>query len=338
MGWDLELERYSSLLSKELDDFFEKGIVEAEGYHKFIGEVYRVLREFVLRRGKRIASYTTLIAYRGYSSEGHGPILNVCCGIELYRHAILVHDDLVDEDVMRRGGRTVHEEFKAAYDERLGRGVAVFAGNILLSLALKAVMGSGFPPDKVEKVSSLIVEGFKEVNESQILDLLFEYKDVDVEEWYIMASRRAASLFKTTILAGAILADAPPEDVELLKEAGEHIGYAFDIQDDIIDLFASEEQYGREPGRDVLLGKKPLYLIYTSGLMGKLRELVKRRDIDGIRRLVKDSKALDKAKSEALRHASRAKSLISGTGMSSDAKDFFYYLIDFICESLDWYR
>lgn len=101
----------------------------------------------------------------------------------------------------------------------------------------------------------MIVDGFKEVNESQILDLLFEYKDVDVGEWYTMASKRAASLFKTTTLTGAILANAPPEDIGLLKEVGMHIGYAFNIQDDIIDLFASKKQYGRDPGRDVLFEK-----------------------------------------------------------------------------------
>ena len=338
MEWSLKLEEYGTLLSKELGRFFEEVIAEAGGYHEFIEKMYRVLREFVLRGGKRIASYTTLIAYQGYLNEGDGPILNVCRGIELYRHAILVHDDLVDEDAMRRGGKTVHESFKTVYDDRLGRGVAVFAGNILLSLALKAVINSGFPPDKVGEVSSLMAEGFREVNESQILDLLFEYKDVDVGEWYTMASKRAAALFKTTILAGAILANAPPKDMELLKEAGIHMGYAFDIQDDIIDLFASREQYGREPGRDVLFGKKPLYAIYALRWKEELKKLVSRRDVDGIRRFVKNSNALDKAKREAFRHADKAKRLISETEMKEEAKDFFYYLIDFICESLDWYK
>jgi geranylgeranyl diphosphate synthase type II len=86
------------------------------------------------------------------------------------------------------------------------------------------------------------------VNESQVLDLLFEYKTPDVNEWYVMASKRAASLFKASLLVGAVLADASEKDLRLLGEAAEHIGYCFDIQDDIIDTFASEEQYGRRPG------------------------------------------------------------------------------------------
>lgn len=339
MEWGLKLEEYSSLLSEKLDGLFKETIVEAEKYHSFISEVYYALRDFVLRRGKRIASYTTLITYRGYSN-GSESILNMCCGIELYRHAILVHDDLIDEDVMRRGGKTIHEEFKNAYDSRLGYGTAVFAGNVLLSLALKVIINSGFPPDKVREVSRLMVEGFKEVNESQILDLLFEYKNVDTKEWYVMASKRAASLFKTTILTGAILAGAPPKDIELLKKASMHIGYAFDIQDDIIDLFASKEQYGRDPGKDVLFGKKPLYMVYALEQISKeeLRRLMKERDVKGIKRLVKDSKALDKAKEEAFKHADKAKEFLSKTKMNEEAKDFFYHLIDFICESLDWYK
>ncbi len=340
MKWSLKLEEYSSLISKRLDDFFKEVLVEAERYHSFIGEVYRALREFVMRKGKRIASYTTLITYRGYSIEGYESILNVCCGIELYRHAILVHDDLIDEDVMRRGGKTIHEIFKEMYDNRLGYGTAVFAGNALLSLALKAIISSGFPPDRIREVSRSIIEGFREVNESQILDLLFEYRDVDIEEWYVMASKRAASLFKTTILTGAILASAPSRDIELLKEASMHIGYAFDIQDDIIDLFATKEQYGRDPGKDVLFGKKPLYIVYALKQVDKeeLKRLIKERNIEGIKRLIRNSKALDKAKEEAFKHASKAKEFLSKTEMDEGAKDSFYYLIDFICKSLDWYK
>ncbi len=340
MEWSLKLEEYSSLISEKLDGFFKEAIVEAEKYHSFIGKVYYTLRDFVMRRGKRIASYTTLITYRGYSDERYGSILDICCGIELYRHAILVHDDLIDEDVMRRGGKTIHEVFKSAYDSRLGYGTAVFAGNVLLSLALKAIVNSDFPPDKLREVSRLVIEGFKEVNESQILDLLFEYKDVDVEEWYVMASRRAASLFKTTILTGAILASAPSRDIELLKEASTHIGYAFDIQDDIIDLFANREQYGRDPGKDLLFEKKPLYVIYALEQVSKekLKNFIREGNIEEIKRLIVGSKALDKAREKAFKHASKAKELLSKTEMNGNAKGFFYYLIDFICKSLDWYK
>jgi len=118
-------------------------------------------------------------------------------------------------------------------------------GNILYALAIESILESGFDHEKLTDVVSLFSSGFRDVNESQILDMLFEYQEPDVDEWRTMASKRAASLFRTSMLTGAILAQAPEWDCKILEEAAMHIGYAFDIQDDIIDTFASQEQYGR---------------------------------------------------------------------------------------------
>ena len=184
------------------------------------------------------------------------------------------------------------------------------------------------------------------MNESQVLDLLFEHKKPDVNEWYVMASKRAASLFKASLLIGAMLADASDRDLELLREVGEHIGYCFDIQDDIIDTFALEEQYGRKPGGDISKHKKPLHIVYTymmadpaqletiesAAYMGRLEDLEK------IRKVISDCGGLEAAKSRSREHANLAKKLISETNMSPEVKDFFNSFIDYVKESLNWYK
>jgi geranylgeranyl diphosphate synthase type II len=348
MSWEETLGHYGALIDGKLKELFAETKNAAKAYHPFIEEVYSNIEDFVLRKGKRLAACSTLLTYKGYAEDIDDRILKTCVGIELYRHCILVHDDLVDNDALRRGEKTFHKLFVENYDDRLGCGTAVFVGDLMYVLALQSMLGSGFSKEKLGRATLLLLEGYRSVNESQILDLLFEYKEPNVDEWYVMASKRAASLFKTTILAGAILGDAPEMDLQVLEEAGTHMGYSFDIQDDIIDTFASLEQYGRPPGGDIALGKKPLHIICTLRLadregINKLKRLTSKKhispmDLELIRGIVRESGALEAAKEKSKEHAEKAKALIAQTSLSDETKRFFSSLITYIQESLDWYK
>lgn len=334
------------MIEERLSSFLDNEIRDAISYHDFIGRLYKDLREFTFRKGKRLASCSTLLTYKGFNKEVDDRILNVCVGMELYRHSILLHDDLVDDDELRRGGSTIHKKHSREHDARFGDGLAVFAGNILYTLALEAFSSSGFESHKTVHVLNMLNDAFQAVNESQVLDLLFEYKNPNVNEWYVMASKRAASLFRASLLIGAVLADAPEKDAQLLREAAEHIGYCFDIQDDIIDTFASEEQYGRRPGGDLSKHKKPLHIVYAYMMANKaqLRAVKKavHRDpleyLNEVKKVMSDCGALEAAKNQSREHADLAKKLISETGMSGEVKDFFISFIDYVKESLNWYK
>lgn len=346
MGWEDLLDHYGSLIEQKLDEYFYSIIQNAKNYHNFIGKLYDNIREYILRKGKRLASCSTLLSYKGYKGEIDERIMNVCIGIELYRHCILVHDDLIDRDNFRRGGKSFHKLFD--YDKRFGEGVAIFTGDLIFPLALKCISNSGFSVDKVDKALSLMIEGYIEVNESQILDLLFEYTNPDVSDWLKMAYKRAASLFKASIVIGAMLGDAPDHDIEVLRRVGINIGYSFDIQDDIIDTFATKEQYGRKPGRDIILGKKPLHMILmlkraSNEELKLLNNIMKKRyiknnELEIIKQAIKRTEAINFAKEESKRYAEIAKNLIKETSMNDETKNFFFSFINYIVESLDWYK
>lgn len=341
MDHDALLDEYTLKIEEQLGPYLEELSRVGKEYHPFIGDIYDAISEFVLRKGKRLASSSTLMIYKGYTGELDEKIMNVGVGVELYRHAILVHDDLVDRDESRRGGSTVHEIFKK--DARYGDGIALFAGNILFSLATKSILSSGFETEKIKKVLQIFTDDYIAVNESQILDLDFEYRNPGEDEWYKMASKRAASLFHATILTGAILGGACDEDIDLLEEAARDIGYSFDIQDDIIGAFASEEEYGR-PGGDFTYWKKPLHMVYT--LMAakdkEIKEIEKaignREEVERVREIIRVSGALDKAKERSKEHAKKAVWSIEQTGLDSATKEFFSSFIGYVAGSLDWYR
>ncbi len=351
MSWEKTLDKYSAVIEERLRKFLNESIKEAASYHPFIEKVYCDVVEFIFRKGKRLASCSTLLTYKGYTGEVDERILKVCIGVELYRHAILVHDDLVDLDDSRRGGDTLHRKFMTSYspyNNRFGDGAAVFAGNIIFALGIRSITESGFSPETINRVLCLTSEAYHDVNESQILDLLFEQRDVSIAEWHIMASKRAASLFKVTILTGAILAGAPEIDFSLLEKAAENIGYSFDIQDDIIDSFAKKQEYGRSTCLDISKNKKPLHIIYALNstdtkitkalkcLLGK--QFLSFGEKDLARQLLRDSGGLDAAKHASKKYAIQARDFISQTSLTEDIKEFFNSFIIYIEQSLDWYK
>lgn len=344
MGFEEVLDKQGSMVEIELRRHLAAETERGYAYHPLIGRLYESIEDYSTRGGKRLAACSTLVTYEGYAGHIDDSIVKVACGIEIYRHCILVHDDLVDRDDMRRGGETLHRMMIGEMDQRFGEGSAIFGGDILISMATRAILQSGFEPRRLMEVVDLITKEYQEVNESQILDLMLEYTLPDRREWEIMASKRAASLFKATMLAGAALADAPLRDMEALREAGEHLGFAFDIQDDIIDTFASEEQYGRVPCGDVYKRKKPLHIVLAlekDESLARLMERISRNEadasIDEVRDIIVESGALEEAKEVSRCHANLAKEGILSTEMVDPSKEFFISFIDFVKESLDWY-
>ena len=344
MDYTNELDSLGLKIEDELKDILAQEVEAATDYHPFMGESFEVLQDFLLRGGRRLASASTLIVYQGYRGKIDRDIIKASCGIEFYRHSILAHDDIVDLELQRRGGKTLHRIWAKGYDDRFGAGSAIFAGNILYSFAINTILRSGFDAHKLMHVIDLLSSDFKEINESQMLDLLFEYGEPTQDEWEVMAGKRAASLFRSALTTGAILACAPERDIPLLQKAAKHIGFAFDIQDDIIDTFASQEEYGRVPGGDILKRKKPLHLIlamnrdqdFAARMKGDME--LKEENIPAMKEIIRNCGALDEAKSISLRHGREAQSLISQTEMNDDAKEFFISLIDYVVESLEWYK
>jgi geranylgeranyl diphosphate synthase type II len=132
-----------------------------------------------------------------------------------------------------------------------------------------------------------------------------------------------------------------------LREAATHIGYAFDIQDDMIDTYASQEQYGRPPCGDFIQGKKPLHVIYalysedktkSEALKRLLGKKLNEKEVETARTIIRETRALEKAKTYTKIHTEKAKTLISNTKLSNEAKQYYNQLLIYIKESLEWYK
>ena len=130
------LDSYGAIIEEDLKSRLDEMVRDGQKYHPFLGDVYDATREFVLRGGRRLSACSTLIVYQGFTGQIDDRIIRVCSGIELYRHSILIHDDIVDAEDKRRGGDTLHKTIAKGFDERFGSGSAMFAGNILYAQAI----------------------------------------------------------------------------------------------------------------------------------------------------------------------------------------------------------
>jgi len=333
-----ELGRHSRWVEASLSRFLGNFDRKSK-YHPFVADLYRSIREFALRGGKRIASFTVALVCRGYGFGDLDALAVACDAIELYRHCILIHDDLVDGDDTRRGGPTLNRKYAELRDTRLGLGCSMFAGNIAFCLSLSRVLDSDLCTDLALGIIGEITRAYSDVNESQALDLWMEGADADLETWRRMASKRAASLFRATLRVGAMLSGAEG-DLETLGKAGEQMGFAFDIQDDIIDVFATAQDYGRQPGSDMKTLKRPLHVVLalrdaSADQLAALRS--PKTSLQKFRTILRDTGAVEEAREIAARHASRALKLIEKTGMNREAKDLFASLMAYMGQSLQWY-
>ena len=201
--------------------------------------------------GKRIRPVLLLMAYQLYRDDMER-VLPTALGLEMYHNYTLLHDDVMDKADMRRGKPTVHK----VWDEN----TAILSGDAMLVLAYQ-LMGQA-SADHLKAVLDLFTTTALEIGEGQQYDMDFESRmDVREEEYIEMIRLKTSVLLACALKLGALQADAPAADADLLYRFGENIGLAFQLQDDLLDVYGDPKTFGKNIGGDILEGKKTFMLI-----------------------------------------------------------------------------
>jgi geranylgeranyl diphosphate synthase type II len=209
--------------------------------------IYDPVRYVLASGGKRIRPALT---YLTSLAMPYADWLPAACAVELLHNFTLVHDDIMDHADTRRGRPTLHKQ----YDES----TAILAGDTIIALAMES-LASGSYELSVEMMREFSF-GFKAVCEGQALDKEFELRnDVSVEEYLQMIDLKSAKMLELAAVLGDLAAGG--RNVEAVREFTHHIGIAFQINDDLLDLTADEAGFGKKIGGDILEGKRTyLYL------------------------------------------------------------------------------
>ena len=173
-------------------------------------------------------------------------------GLETYHNFTLLHDDLMDHADMRRGHETVHKKWDANQ--------AILSGDTMLLQAFERI--EACEVDKVKDVFATFMQTTYEIGEGQQLDVEFETRnDVTEDEYIEMIRLKTSVLLACALKIGAILAGASKEDQDNLYKFGEQIGLAFQLQDDLLDVYGDPKVFGKNIGGDITSNKKTYMLI-----------------------------------------------------------------------------
>ena len=220
-------------------------------YERNPKSLYEPVQYVLSLGGKRIRPVLMLMGYNLWREQPED-ILMPAVGLETYHNYTLLHDDLMDNADVRRGHQTVHRRWDA--------NKAILSGDSMLVLAYQRV--AQVPADKLPQVLDLFTVTALEIGEGQEYDMSFETRnDVTEDEYIEMIRLKTSVLLACALKMGALLADAPQEDAERLYRLGEQIGLAFQLQDDLLDVYGDPEVFGKAIGGDITSNKKTYMLI-----------------------------------------------------------------------------
>jgi len=229
--------------------------------------------------GKRVRAAMCCLscAAAGGESAAAAP---AAAAIELLHSFTLLHDDVADQDAVRRGRPTVWR--------RWGVGQAVTAGDAMFALANLAVGASEAAGVSTPVVSALLEElneATLAVCEGQQLDLSYEGRsDVSVDDYLMMIERKTAALFAAACAMGARMAEAPERQRGALRRFGRELGLGFQIRDDVLGIWGEAEELGKPVGSDLRRNKRSLPIVHGLASAGEAeREAIAGRLADGLR-------------------------------------------------------
>ena len=215
-----------------------KGLYEPIGYVLSMG-------------GKRIRPALALMACNLFSEDVQ-PAVNTALGLEIFHNFTLLHDDIMDRADVRRGQQTVHKKWND--------NTAILSGDVMQIASYQFVAKT--PAKQLKPVLDLFSQTAAEICEGQQYDVDFESRnDVKAEEYLEMIRLKTAVLLGCALKCGALIGGAGEEDAQNLYDFGINIGLAFQLKDDLLDVYGDEATFGKKIGGDILCNKKTYMLI-----------------------------------------------------------------------------
>lgn len=211
--------------------------------------------------GKRIRPALSLMACNVFTDDLQA-VIRPALGLEVFHNFTLLHDDIMDKAAIRRGQPTVHKK----WDDN----TAILSGDVMQIAAY--ILIAETPAGQLKPVLDLFSRTAVEICEGQQYDMEFESRDdVSPEEYIEMIRLKTAVLLGCALKSGALIGGASETDADHLYDFGINMGLAFQLKDDLLDVYGDEASFGKKIGGDILCNKKTYLLIHAKKLAtGKL--------------------------------------------------------------------
>ena len=269
------MNRYAEILNDEISIYLQS--LPDDG-------IYLPFKYILNLGGKRFRPSLVLLStelFGGDIQEAIRPAL----GIEVFHNFTLVHDDIMDSAPLRRGKKSVHTKWNL--------NMGILSGDVMFAQANELI--SSCYPHHLKEIISLFNKTAIEICEGQDLDMQFENRDrVELEEYIDMIRLKTAVLVGCALKMGAIIGNSNAKDANLMYDFGVNLGTAFQIDDDILDLYGNELAVGKQSGGDIIEGKHSALMILSKKIANpsQLEQLNLFLSYNDAQKKVKDVKAL----------------------------------------------
>lgn len=350
-----KLKDYKKSVERELKIFFAKQIRESKNIDASALQMMRAVEEFTLRGGKRIRASLTCCGYQCFSRKKNDlNIIQASMTNELVQSGLLIHDDIIDRDALRRGKSTFHKIYEKIGEQEFsfkkndpenvhfGMAMAILGGEMALSLA-NIILSEV----KVKNKAELIL-----VLNTMIRDTIFG-QVIDVRSGYANNFSPAVALLicelKTAyysiekpLVLGAIMAGASASQIKKIKKFAIPLGLAFAIQDDILDIFGEEATIGKPLGSDIKEGKKTFLFIkalektkgkekkFLLNILGKKN--ITAKDLEKVKNIILKTKALKYCIAYSRDLINNAKNVIRRQKYQPEGESFLLGMADYLLE------
>ncbi|MFC1721456.1 polyprenyl synthetase family protein [Patescibacteria group bacterium] len=347
-----QLEAYRPKINKLLRQFFNKYLQTAKKDHPFLGYLYERAGKQIMRGGKRLRPVLMIKAYRAVGGTDVKEIEKAALGAEFFHNFLLLHDDVMDQDDQRHGGPSLHKVCEQYHRRskftgdaaRFGESMAVDVGDIVAALGYEAILLSNFPFSRRVQAAQIMNQAMLYTGKGQALDILVEVRNKASQDVILKIHKYKTAHYtiETPLLAGSVLGGAPAATQKMFSRYAIPLGIAFQIQDDILGVYADEAKLGKPIGSDLREGKQTLLTVYAlnKGNVKQKKELgailekpkLKNSDIEIARGIIADSGALDYSQKLAKTYARRARRIIETAKIRKSERDFFSGIASYIIE------
>ena len=298
--------------------------------------LYDASRHLVIAGGKRLRPFLTNKSCEIVGGDPRNAI-PFAAALEIIHNFTLIHDDVMDNDSMRRGAPTVHTKW--------GVPIAIAAGDLLFAKAFEAMTTYapyGMNAKRVKTCVEIAAKATIEISEGQVLDLSFpNTANVTEDDYFVMVGGKTSALFKACAEIGAIAGGGKTRQVKALGKFAWDAGIAFQLMDDYLGATADEKTLGKPVGSDIREGKKTLIIIHAlRKAKPRQRDRIltvlnnhnaTKQDIAEVHSLLKDVGSIDYTLRKADRYIATAKKHLS-TLPESEAKSDLLALIDYFTD------
>lgn len=337
----------ASLIDHTLANFFKESLEQARSVDSHYALLWENLARLHASGGKRIRPKIVVMSYLAFGGQDLEAIIPIACAQELLHFSMLIHDDIIDRDLIRYGVDNITGSYQYIYEplvpnkaDRLhyANSAAILAGDLMIAGAHRLITQSTFSADKRLLALSRMYESIFQVAGGELIDTESSFYPIGaIDPLTVILHKTASYSFVGPCVVGSTLADAPQEKIALLQDFATHLGIAFQLTDDLLGVFGDEAKTGKSNTGDIREGKKTYLIERTRENLSKDETTFFNRcfgtpeasddDIQRLKDLIISSGAKKQSEDTINDHVAKARLALSSLDLNPDANAQFEELI-----------